>query len=76
VVIGEEGIKKMIGMIDALEIPELKNLLHLLWRQNNFLKKTFDMIRDSVVITKQNGEIFYCNSPARDLLGMTEGKQQ
>ena len=76
VVIGEEGIKKMVGMIDSLEVPELKNLLNLLWKQNNFFKKTFDMIRDSVVIIKQNGEIFYCNSPARDLLGITEGKQQ
>jgi signal transduction histidine kinase len=68
----EDGIKKLFAMVDVLSLADLRNLAKLLWKQREFFKKTFDIMRDSVVVINGDGEIFYCNAQARELLAIAE----
>ncbi|MDR2737573.1 MAG: PAS domain-containing protein [Puniceicoccales bacterium] len=66
----DDGIRKLFDRVDVLDVADLRSLTKLLWKQREFLKKTFDIIRDGVVVVNGKGEIFYCNRAARELLGI------
>jgi signal transduction histidine kinase len=71
----DDGIKKLFDRIDVLDVVDLRNLTQLLWKQREFFKKTFDIIRDGIVIMDAYGKIFYCNRAACELLGIDGSKQ-
>lgn len=71
----DDGVKKLFDKVNVLEVADLRNLIKHLWKQRDFFKKTFDIIRDSIVVINTRGEIFYCNQSARDLLGINNPKQ-
>ncbi|MDR0742629.1 MAG: PAS domain-containing protein [Puniceicoccales bacterium] len=71
----DDGIKKLFDKVNVLEVADLRNLIKHLWKQREFFKKTFDIIRDSIVVINTRGEIFYCNQSACDLLGISNLKQ-
>ncbi|MDR2777013.1 MAG: PAS domain-containing protein [Puniceicoccales bacterium] len=71
----DDGVKKLFDKVNVLEVADLRNLIKHLWKQRDFFKKTFDIIRDSIVVINAKGEIFYCNQSACDLLGISNLKQ-
>ncbi|MDR2778820.1 MAG: PAS domain-containing protein [Puniceicoccales bacterium] len=71
----DDGIKKLFDRVDVLEVADLRNLVKHLWKQREFFKKTFDIIRDSIVVINTKGEVFYCNQSACELLGISNLKQ-
>ncbi|MDR1528106.1 MAG: PAS domain S-box protein [Puniceicoccales bacterium] len=71
----DDGVKKLFDKVSVLEVADLRNLIKHLWKQREFFKKTFDIIRDSIVVINAKGEIFYCNQSACDLLGISNLKQ-
>ncbi|MDR1595453.1 MAG: PAS domain S-box protein [Puniceicoccales bacterium] len=71
----DDGIKKLFEMVDVLDVTDLRILVKHLWKQREFFKKILDIIRDSVVVVDGSGKIFYCNAPARGLLGMEKMKR-
>ncbi|MDR1890646.1 MAG: PAS domain-containing protein [Puniceicoccales bacterium] len=71
----DDGIKKLFDRVDVLDVADLRNLIKHLWKQREFFKRTFDIIRDSIVVINTKGEIFYCNQSACELLGIRNLKQ-
>ena len=76
ITMNHDGIKKMLDRIDVLEVADLRNLAKHLRKQGEFFKKICDMMRDSIVIINERGEIFFCNAAARELLGIAHVKPQ
>lgn len=71
----DDGVKKLFDKVNVLEVADLRNLIKHLWKQREFFKRTFDIIRDSIVVINSRGEISYCNQSACDLLGISNPKQ-
>lgn len=76
VTMNQDGVKKMLDRIDVLDVVDLRNLVKHLRKQGEFFKKICDVMRDSIVIINENGEIFFCNAAARELLGIVHVKPQ
>jgi signal transduction histidine kinase len=66
----DDGIRKLFDMADVLDAADLRNLAKRLWKRCEFFKKIFTIIRDGLVVINGKGEIFYCNSAAREMLGI------
>jgi hypothetical protein len=71
----DDGIKKFFNRLDVLDVGDLQNLIKHLWKQREFSQRTFDIIRDSMVGIKTNGEIFDRKQSARELLVIRNLKQ-
>ncbi|MDR1413516.1 MAG: PAS domain S-box protein [Puniceicoccales bacterium] len=70
----DDGVKKLFEKVDVLDIVDLRVLVKRLWKQREFFKKIFDISRDSIVAINSEGEIFYCNRSASELLGIDKSK--
>ncbi|MDR3144274.1 MAG: PAS domain-containing protein [Puniceicoccales bacterium] len=66
----DDGVKKLFDMADVLDAVDLRNLTKHLWKQREFFKKIFNLIRDGLAVINGKGEIFYCNASAREMLGI------